>query len=178
MLWRRLDTAGHDACRLVRHRSGCEITGTAVFLHNGAPAQLAYWLICDEAWSTRQGGVKGFIGTRDVDIVVERANGAWTMNGAGAPGLEECVHLDFAFTPATNVPHLQQLALAVGQSADLPVAWLQVPPSPLVILPQRYERRGEYAYWYDAPTVGYAGLLEVTSEGFIRRYPALWEAES
>jgi hypothetical protein len=45
-------------------------------------------------------------------------------------------------------------------------------------LPQRYERRSETAYWYEAPTVRYAALLEVTSAGFVRLYPGLWEAES
>jgi hypothetical protein len=30
-------------------------------------------------------------------------------------------------------------------------------------------------YWYEAPTVGYADLLEVAPTGFIHSYPGLWE---
>ena len=43
---------------------------------------------------------------------------------------------------------------------------------------QRYERRGEADYWYAAPRFDYAGMLEVTADGFVRRYPTLWEAEA
>lgn len=87
------------------------------------------------------------------------------------------MHLDLSFTPATNFQQLRQLALADGGVSDLPVVWLDVPLSVLRVLPQRYERRGDLTYWYEAPTVGYAALLEITSAGFIRRYPGLWELE-
>jgi uncharacterized protein len=39
------------------------------------------------------------------------------------------------------------------------------------------ERRTQEMYWYEAPSVGYADMLEVGSTGFIRLYPGLWEAE-
>jgi hypothetical protein len=45
-------------------------------------------------------------------------------------------------------------------------------------LKQHYERRGEAEYWYTAPRFDYAGMLEVTSDGFVRHYPTMWEAEA
>jgi hypothetical protein len=44
-------------------------------------------------------------------------------------------------------------------------------------LPQRYERRGEFSYWYESPTANYAALLELTPHGIIREYPELWTLE-
>jgi len=85
--------------------------------------------------------------------------------------------LDLGFTPATNLSQLRRIALAEGQAADVPVAWLDVATGSLVALPQRYERRTASTYWYEAPSVGYADLLEVAPSGFVRRYPGLWEAE-
>jgi uncharacterized protein len=64
-----------------------------------------------------------------------------------------------------------------GQAADVPVAWLDVAAGTLEVLPQRYERRSEAAYWYEAPRFDYAALLEVSPAGFIQRYPGLWEAD-
>jgi hypothetical protein len=178
MLWVRLDTPGHDACRVLEQASGCEIQGTAVFRHNGVPAQLAYQVVYDAEWRARFGVVRGFVGAELVNVRIERAaGGAWTLNGETVAGLEDCVHLDFGFTPATNFPQLRQLQLAVGQAADLPAAWLDVFPSRLERLPQRYERRSETEYWYEAPGAGYSALLEVTPAGFVRRYPGLWEVE-
>jgi hypothetical protein len=179
ILWRRLDTPGHDACRLQGSDAGWQLEGTAVFCKDGIPARLAYYVTCDLAWRTKQGQIHGWLGAQSVEFTIARTSGGvWTLNGASVPGLESYVDLDLGFTPATNLPQLRRVALAVGQAADVPVAWLDVSSGSLTALPQRYERRSEATYWYEAPSVNYEGLLEVDSTGFIRRYPGLWEAES
>ena len=44
-------------------------------------------------------------------------------------------------------------------------------------LAQRCERRSEREYWYESPATGYAAMLTVTADGFVRDYPGLWTAE-
>ena len=178
ILWRRLDTPGHDCCLLEPGTGGWSLYGTAVFHHDGIPARLTYHIACSLAWRTQHGRVRGWIGARLVEFRIARmAGGVWTLNGQVVPGLEACVDLDLGFTPATNLLQLRRVALAEGQTAEVPVAWLDVPPGNLGLLPQRYERRGADTYWYESPSTGYAALLEVTPDGFVRRYPGLWEAE-
>ena len=178
VLWRRVDAPGHDACRLVVDESGWSLDGAAVFQQDGEPAQIVYHLEGDKSWRTARGSAHGFVGTLRVDVEVQRsANGAWTMNGNTVNGLDDCEHLDYSFTPATNFPHLRRLEAAGLESADVPVAWLTFPFATLVRLPQRYSRRAAHRYWYEAPTVGYAAELELASTGFVRKYPGLWEAE-
>jgi hypothetical protein len=178
ILWRRLDAPGHDACRLLREPAGWVLDGTAVFRHVGAPARLAYRVVCDRGWTTRAGRVTGWLGVRPVELAIARAaDGQWSLNGVPAPDLERCTDLDLGFTPATNLIPVRRLALGAGDAANAPAAWLDVAAGTLRELSQRYERRSSTAYAYEAPGVGYAGLLEVTPEGFVRRYPGLWEAE-
>ena len=179
ILWRRLDTPGHDACRLEGSSAGWQIDGTAVFRLDGVPAWLTYQIACDRSWSSQWGHVRGWLGERSVEFTIKRtAGGVWTRDGAIVPGLENCVDLDFGFTPATNLLQIRRLALAKGQAADAPAAWLDVSAGTIGVLPQRYERRTEATYWYEAPSVNYTALLEVTPIGFVRRYPGLWEVEA
>ena len=164
ILWRRLDTPGHDACRLEETEAGWQLDGAAVFGHDGVPARLNYHVACDLTWRTQRGQVRGWLGAESVEFSIERtAAGVWTLNGAVVSGLGSCVDLDFGFTPATNLPQLRRLALAEGRAAEAPVAWLDVSAGTLEALPQRYERRTEGTYWYEAPRFEYAALLEVTS---------------
>jgi uncharacterized protein len=178
MLWRRLDSAGHDACRLVQEDGGWRLEGAAVFGHAGVPACLAYELDCDGEWRTRAGLVRGWVGTRPLDFRITRTpDGVWTLNGQIVPGLEACIDLDLGFTPSTNLFQLRRIALEVGQAADVPVAWLDVPVGSLSTLRQRYERRTADAYWYEAPRFDYCALLRVSAVDFVESYPTLWEAE-
>jgi hypothetical protein len=178
ILWRRLDVPGHDACRLLASGAGWKLEGTATFREYGAVARLDYSLMCDRSWHAQRGHVSGWFGERVIELVVTRSEGgAWAVNGVAVPGLERYVDLDFGFTPATNLPQLRRIDLTEGEAADVPVAWLDVSSTALTVLAQRYERRSEQTYWYQSPSAGYEGLLEVDSAGFIRRYPDLWEAE-
>lgn len=178
MFWRRLDAPGHDACRLERSGDGWELAGAAVFRENELPVWFLYRLCCDSAWRTIGGEVRGRLGEQRIELSIERTSGGrWTLDGTPVRGLEACVDLDLAFTPATNLTQLRRIRLAQGEAAEVPVAWLDVSARRLEILPQRYERRSQSTYFYEAPSLDYQGLLEVDSADFVVRYPGLWEAE-
>jgi hypothetical protein len=177
MLWRRLDGPGHDYCLLSEEAGRHRLQGKAVFLSDEGPAALAYSLECDGAWRSLGGRVSGWVGRRAVEFAISRSqHGSWLLNGEAIAGLETCLDLDYAFTPATNLPQLRRLALLPGQAADAPAAWLQVETGRLSLLPQRYERRDTATYWYEAPSTGYTGLLELAASGFVQLYPGLWQA--
>lgn len=178
MAWRRLDRPGRDACRLFRRADGWRLDGRARWRDGRTAFRLAYGVACDDAWITRRGRVRGFIADRAVDLRIARGDdGAWSIDGTPASGLERCLDLDLGFTPATNLLPVRRCALAVGQAAEAPAAWLDVRAGTIARLPQRYERRSPRTYWYEAPTAGYTALLEVGPDGFVRQYPGLWVAE-
>lgn len=179
ILWRRLEAPGHDACRLLQGDGSWRLEGMAAFQHEGVPACVAYELECDGEWRTRKGAVQGWVGALPLDFRITRTlEGIWSLNGQTVAGLDGCVDLDLGFTPATNLSQLRRVALEVGQTADVPVAWLDVPVGTLEKLHQRYERRTRETYWYESPRFDYFALLQVNETGFVEKYPALWEAET
>ena len=95
ILWKRLDTPGHDACHLDGDEAGWKLHGTTVFRHDGVPARLTYQVVCDSAWHTLQGRVEGWFGAHPVAFNIARTyTGGWTLNGQVVPSLENCVDLD------------------------------------------------------------------------------------
>lgn len=176
--WRRIDTPGHDACRLDGDAAGWHLNGAALFREGGRVARLSYTLACDTGWGTTGGLVRGWLGDEAVDFTIERtAQGVWSLNGEVVGELHGLKDLDYGFTPATNLPQIHRIALKLGESADVPVAWFNVSDGTLSVLPQRYERRTSHTYWYEAPRFGYTAELVMGPDGFVLSYPDLWEAE-
>lgn len=178
ILWRRLDAPGHDACRLHRDADGWRLEGGAVFAAGSGPAHLAYTVWCDPLWHTRRAEVRGWLGDRAIDLIIVHDPGAWTLSGQELPALARCEDVDLGFTPATNLLPLRRLALRPGLIADVPAAWLDPECRELTLLPQRYERRSAAVVRYEATSVPFEALLEVRPDGFVRRYPGLWEEVS
>jgi len=179
ILWRRLDVPGHDACQLAALDDGWRLSGMAVFSLDGRPCALSYEVNADARWSSRGARVRGWYGTERVEVAIIAAPGGRSLlNGAEQSAVRGCVDIDLGFTPATNLLQLRRVALAVGQAAEVPAAWLTFPELTLERLEQRYRRRAQDTYDYQAPGVPYEGLLRVTEVGFVTLYPGLWEAEA
>lgn len=113
MLWRRIDTPGHDACTVAQTGSGWCVSGIAVFQSGKKPAHLSYTVDCSAEWITQRAVVDGVIGTTSYHArIVRSLRGKWKLNGAWQPLLDGCDDLDLAFTPATNTIALRRLALS------------------------------------------------------------------
>jgi hypothetical protein len=177
MLWRRTDTPGHDACFLERDGDGWKLHGATVFRHEAGPASLAYAVLCSACWETLSGSVRGVFRNHNVDYQITREEGNWSLNGQRIQGLEHLVDLDLNFTPATNYIQLRRISITRNSAVELPVAWFDLDTGTMSELPQIYKRRSETAFWYESPVHGYQAQLELAPNGFIRRYPHLWEAE-
>jgi uncharacterized protein len=177
-LWHRLDVPGHDAARISAAGHGWQLQGTAVFAHEGRPACLHYALELDPGWTTRSARVHGFVGAKTMAHEIVRGPEGWIHNGQPVPALRHAVDIDLGFTPATNMPQLRRIALAIGQKAEFSVAWLDVESTTLVDLLQRYERRSAHEYWYQSPSVEYEAMLELADSGFAAHYPTLWRLQT
>ena len=181
VLWRRLDTPGHDACRLTASAGMSGNGSSPARPHSGTTVRphtsSIVWPAMRSGAPERESSTDRLATSASGHAVQRTADGS-SLDGVTVRGLDACVDLDLGFTPSTNALQLRRIALDVGQGADVPVAWLDVVAGTLSLLQQRYERRSHTAYWYEAPRFGYAAMLAVEMPpGFPRVYPDLWEAE-
>lgn len=184
IVWRRLDRPGHDAATLTRTSDGWRIDGAAVWVEEGLPCRLVYRVACDAAWRTVGATVTGAIGRGAIDatITVDAAQ-RWRLNGEPHPAVDNCIDVDLSFTPATNLLPIRRLALAPGQQADAPAAWLRLTPAApnqptLDPLHQTYRRVDETTWRYHADDLSFSAELKVNVVGFVTAYPPLWQAVS
>ena len=179
ILWRRLDSPGHDACGLWSSRDAWRVAGAAVFSSDGQPCRLSYAAECDGSWRTRSARVAGWMGRTVVEVEIKALpGGRWEFNGREQAELAGLVDVDLGFTPATNLIQLRRLSLEVGQGADAPAVYLHFPALTPGRLDQSYRRIALDRYDYRGPLFNYAGVLHVSDVGFVTRYPGLWEVES
>lgn len=177
-LWRRLDVQGRDACWLEKTLRGWELYGAAVFAHENGPAFINYDVEYDAEWNTIAAHTRGRVGHADVEHEILRGAGGWTLDGRIIDGLQDITQIDFGFTPATNLPQIRKLDLAVGARSVCDAAWFDFGERALKPLRQYYERKNERSYFYESPSANYAAILMVAENGFIAEYPNLWRAET
>jgi hypothetical protein len=179
LLWRRLDRPGHEAARLVWHQPFWQLSGTAVWSHDGTVCRLEYAVACDAGWLTRHAWVTGWVGARHVRVdLLALTDRRWRLDGRACPAVDGCPDVDLSFTPSTNLIPVRRLGLAVGEEAAVRAAWLSFPALTLAPLDQVYRRTGPATYQYRAGNDETAVELEIDPDGMVRRYPGQWELEA
>lgn len=174
ILWQWVDRPGHEAARL----DDTSLSGMAVFAHEESPVALSYAIVCDASWRTRRATVRGFIGTRSVDVSLAVADGIWTLDGVEQPHVAGCIDIDLNFSPSTNLLPIRRLGLKVGDEAAVRAAWLRFPSMQLEPLEQTYRRLAEDVYRYTSRGGAFTADLRVSAEGWVVDYPGVWKAVS
>ncbi len=178
ILWRRLDTPGHEASRCFWDNTSWHLTGTAVFAYDAQSCRLDYSVICNAAWQTLTGVVNGWIGDETIGIEISvDATRRWRLNGTDCPAVAGCTDIDLNFSPSTNLLPIRRIGLAVGQEAAVKAAWLRFPGFTLEPLDQRYHRLDSTTYRYESAGGAFTTDLRVNAAGFVTLYPNFFQAE-
>lgn len=176
ILWQRLDRPGHEAARISTRGGQWHLDGSAVFEHEGQPCRLHYAVVCDPLWKTVSARIEGWIDEFDVHVAIA-VDGYqnWTLNGAPAEHVSNCVDVDLNFSPSTNLLPIRRLGLAVGDQATVRAAWLRFPSFTLEPLEQIYRREEEGVYSYESGGGRFKTRIEVDQDGLVTRYPGFWQ---
>jgi hypothetical protein len=178
ILWRRLDTPGHEASRVFLHDSSWHLVGTAVFAHNVHSCRLDYVVVCNAAWQTVSATVQGWVGDETIAIEVSvDATRRWWLNGIECLTVAGSTDIDLNFSPSTNLLPIRRLGLAIGQEAQVQAAWLRFPSFTLEPLDQRYRRLDAVTYRYESAGGTFTTDLQVNTAGFVTLYPHFFQVE-
>jgi hypothetical protein len=87
--------------------------------------------------------------------------------------LQGCLDIDIAACAFTNTLPIRRLALEVGQSAEIQVAYLHIPDLRVERVPQRYTRVAPQRYRYEGLSTGFVAEITVDEDGLVIDYPQL-----
>lgn len=171
VIWRRLDTPGHESARVYGDDAGWYLDGAAVFLYDGQPCRLEYLVECDSDWQTAFVSVDGWVGETPVEIEIYTTQGdVWHLNDEEVAAVEGCIDIDLNFSPVTNLLPLRRLNLAIGESKTLRAAWLRFPSFELESLDQIYTRIDNATIGYESGGGRFAAELKVNEFGLVTEY--------
>ncbi|MHB1134401.1 MAG: putative glycolipid-binding domain-containing protein [Chloroflexota bacterium] len=179
VIWAPRDAPGFEHLRLNVGEGAVAADGLVVSLAGGALFRLHYGVYCDAAWRVREVRLSIF----DVGeplVLLADGRGHWSARGGGPlPALDGCLDVDISATPFTNTLPIRRLPWHPGASAELRLAYVEVPSLRLTAERQRYtclEQRPDGAtFRFEALASGFTADLQVDAEGLVIDYPGLFK---
>ena len=178
--WTPWDAPGLDHLRLRVGENGVEADGVVVGEEDGNYFRAHYVVRCDPSWKTRELFVDPLDGRDPLHLRSDGEGGWRDASGATIPELRGCVDVDLSVTPFTNTLPIRRLGLAEGESSDITVVYVDVPPMRVEASTQRYtclERGsggGLYRYEDLGTFRGFTADLPVDADGLVLDYPGIF----
>src|SRR5258708_40210460 len=116
VVWRRaLDSKSFEICRFIYSRTGLQLYGTILAVHENQPIEVYYQVFCDSDWRTREVKVQQRNGLVESDLKLSVNDGTWNRADRGRlPELADCIDVDIELTPATHTFSITRLMWTVG----------------------------------------------------------------
>lgn len=171
LLWLASD-GGSEVCILERSGRGWRLRGTVLTHEAEQPIEIRYAVTVDSTWTTRDVTVQVAIAGRDPRELTDLAE-LWSGT-TRPPEFRDCVDIDLSFTPATNTLPIRRLGLAVGEQAEIEVAWFVWPELDVRPVRQVYARLAAHRYRYTQDD--FTAELVVDDQGLVQEYEGLWHA--
>ncbi|MCS5716292.1 putative glycolipid-binding domain-containing protein [Herbiconiux sp. CPCC 205716] len=136
--------------------------------------EVFYRIECDEAWRTRHVSVVENSTNRALELW-STGDGHWQGDdGRMLVALSDALDVDLSATPFSNTLPIRRIGLALGQSAEITTAYVDVPSLQVSADRQRYTRIAPSVYRYEALDGSFVRDVEVDDEGFVTDYPGLF----
>jgi uncharacterized protein len=171
--------AGFEVVWTAPAGGGWLLTGRTVAVEEGRPWAVDYEIRVDAAWRTRSARVTGrrAAGSRSV-LLLGDGRGRWRVDGRPEPLLEGCLDVDLESSAMTNALPVRRLALAPGERAAAPAAYVRAEDLAVDRLEQAYRRVDDgdgpgQAYGYSAPAFDFVCRLSYDAGGFAVDYPGI-----
>lgn len=131
---------------------------------------LRYRLRIDLSWRVREVEIQMVRGPKL--HILSDGLGHWrNADGAEIARLAGCIDVDIAATPFTNTLPIRRLALSIGATETIEVAFVSLPGLAVEAVRQRYTRLAEHRFLYEGLSTGFAAELDVDDEGIVGDYP-------
>jgi hypothetical protein len=177
--WRHRGTrAGFEVAFLGVDPGGVRVEGHAVAIEDGRPYAVGYAIELDADWGTRSARVWGHSPAGRSAVALDSAGDArWTVDGAVVPELDGCCDVDLEASALTNAFPVRRLALAPGEGAEAPAAYVRAFDLGVLRIEQRYARvddgAAEERYDYVSPTFDFRCELRCDEAGLPLEYPGI-----
>jgi hypothetical protein len=175
VLWQGVETAALDHCRLEAGPDGLRLSGTVLTAEFGTPLDIRYLVQAGPDGLTRRVELALDGGAVRRVLLADRA-GRWRWEGGSElAAVAGALDVDLTVTPATNTLPIRRLAgLAVGEAADLRMAWVQFPDLEVIPSEQRYERLAGERWRFSSGD--FSAELLVDPSGLVLDYGGLFRS--
>jgi hypothetical protein len=183
VIWTPWSGPGLEHLRLNADDEAVTADGLIIGLDAGRAFRVRYTIRCDGGWRVRGLCVSvldgGDEGPAPLRLLADGAGHWTTVDGEPLPALDGCIDVDLSVTPFTNTLPIKRLGWQRGESAELLIAYIELPALRVTAERRRYTCLDEPPpaagrFHIESLSSGFTADLPIDGDGLVWDYPGLF----
>jgi uncharacterized protein len=175
ILWTGREYYSLENCLVNTTDGGSEITSTIVGHYEKKIYRVDYHIKTNAQWET----IFFEVNARHSNLVQSMrfegdGRGNWRSDGKEASQFSGCIDIDIPLTPFTNTLPINRLHLAVNETREIRVIYLDLLAQQFSPVRQKYTRLSPLDYQYENVPNDFEAKIQVDESGFVVDYPSLF----
>jgi hypothetical protein len=157
---------------------GSRLRGRTSAREGASTWYVGYQIDVDADWRTRSVHAVNSTVPGDREVVLGRTtDDRWTVNGVARPDLDGCQDVDFESSAVTNTLPVHRLPFVLGETFEVPAAFVQADDLTVVRIEQRYRLLSSddqrHVFHYQSATFDFECELTFDASGLVLDYPGI-----
>lgn len=163
-------------CRITINSQSVDIDSVILGQYEREIFRVEYRIRTDQQWRTLWFEIRTRLGGKDHYFSMESDGlGHWTSNGRQETRFNECIDIDISLTPFTNTLPINRLKLAVPETREIQVVYIDVLNNATRPVRQKYNHVSGSKYKYENIPNDFDALISVDEQGLVIDYPYLFK---
>jgi hypothetical protein len=175
VLWTGQEYYSLENCLVNTTANGSEITSTIIGHYEKKIYQVRYSIKTNRNWETVFFEINARHSNQTQTIQFEGdGKGNWMGKGKEESRFTGCLDIDIPLTPFTNTLPINRLHLAIGQTQEIRVIYLDLLAQEITPVRQKYTRLSQLEYQYENVPNDFEAKIRVDETGLVVAYPSLF----
>jgi hypothetical protein len=175
ILWTGREYYSLENCLVNTTGNGSEITSIIIGHYEEKIYQVEYSIKTNINWETIFFEINARHSNQTQLIRFEGdGRGNWMSEGKEESQFNGCLDIDIPLTPFTNTLPINRLHLAIGQTREICVIYLDLLAQEVRPVRQKYTRLSQLEYQYENVPNDFEAKIQVDESGLVVDYPSLF----
>jgi hypothetical protein len=175
ILWTGREYYSLENCLVNTTGNGSEITSIIIGHYEEKIYQVEYSIKTNINWETIFFEINARHSNQTQLIRFESdGRGNWMSEGKEESQFNGCLDIDIPLTPFTNTLPINRLHLAIGQTREICVIYLDLLAQEVRPVRQKYTRLSQLEYQYENVPNDFEAKIQVDESGLVVDYPSLF----
>ncbi|WP_118951702.1 putative glycolipid-binding domain-containing protein [Taibaiella helva] len=175
ILWKGLATESLEYCS-VYYKEALSVRSAVVGRYEQLPFKVDYEVEMDRDWNMKSVEIRSSLCNMDQRIALQYDGlGHWYSENKVWKHLDGCTDIDISVSPFTNTLPVNRLQMAVGETQEISVVYIDIPKFRIAQERQRYSRLDAHTYRFTNNEGDFTADIVVDDDGLVAHYPTLFD---